>query len=216
MFITFEGIEGSGKTTQVRRLESFLADRGYRCLLTREPGGTAVGEKIRGILLDPANREICPQAELLLYIADRTQHVAEIIRPALARGQTVICDRFADASVVYQGMARGLDTDMVISLHHLILGHFSPDLTFLLDLPVETGLSRAWKRIDAGVQGAAESRFEEEALAFHQRVRRGYLDLARREPRRFVVIDASPDAARVTSDIIAAMKKRINTDGKSQ
>ncbi len=209
MFISFEGIEGSGKTTQVRRLESFLASCGYRCLLTREPGGTTIGEKIRAILLDPANKQICPQTELLLYIADRAQHVAEVIRPALADGLVVICDRFADASVVYQGMGRDLDADLVIRLHRLMLGHCVPDITFLLDLPVETGLGRAWKRIAAGPRDAADSRFEEETLAFHQRVRRGYLDLAHREPQRFVVIDASRDPDRVTSDIVAAVKKRI-------
>jgi len=216
MFITFEGIEGSGKTTQVRRLESFLAGRGYRCLLTREPGGTPIGAKIRAILLDPANKQICPQSELLLYIADRAQHVAEVIRPALDEGLVVICDRFADASVVYQGVGRGLDADLVIRLHRLTLGRFVPDLTFLLDLPVETGLERAWKRIAAGPRNAADSRFEEETLAFHRRVRRGYLDLARREPQRFVVVDASRDPARVTSDIVAAVEERIQADDKSR
>ncbi len=209
MFITFEGIEGSGKTTQVRQLQSFLEKRGHRCRLTREPGGTAVGEKIRRILLDPANRGICPQAELLLYIADRVQHVTEVIRPWLAEGRVVICDRFADASVVYQGVARGLDAELVDTLHRLVLGEFVPDITILLDLPAETGLRRAWERIGAGPAEAAESRFEEEALDFHRRVRQGYLDLARREPDRFVIVDAGRDPSRVTADIIAAVAPRL-------
>ncbi len=209
MFITFEGIEGSGKTTQVRELRSFLENRGYRCRLTREPGGTAVGEKIRGILLDPANRAICPHAELLLYIADRVQHVTEVIRPALAEGRVVICDRFADASVVYQGVARDLDAELVVALHRLVLGELAPDITILLDLPVETGLRRAWERIHAGPAEAAESRFEEETLDFHRRVWQGYLDLARREFHRFVIIDAERAPSRVTSDIIAAVAPRL-------
>lgn len=213
MFITFEGIEGSGKTTQVRALKSFLASRGHRCTLTREPGGTAIGEKIRAILLDPANKMICPQTELLLYIADRAQHVAEVIRPALSDGQVVICDRFADASVVYQGMARGLDADLITRLHRLTLEDLAPEITFLLDLPVETGLARAWRRISAGQEDAGESRFEEENVAFHHRVRQGYLTLARHEPHRFVIIDASRDAARVTSDVIAAIGTKIGDNG---
>lgn len=213
MFITFEGIEGSGKTTQVQELKSFLTNRGHRCILTREPGGTAIGEKIRAILLNSANKTIRPQTELLLYIADRAQHVAEVIRPALSAGRVVLCDRFADASVVYQGIARGLDIGLITQLHGLTLDGLTPEVTFLLDLPVEAGLARAWRRIDAGQEGAGESRFEEETLAFHHRVRQGYLTLAHREPHRFVIIDASRDTARVTSDIIAAVETRIGDTG---
>ena len=210
MFITFEGIEGSGKTTQVQELKSFLTSRGHRCIVTREPGGTSIGEKIRAILLDPANKSICPQTELLLYIADRAQHVTEVIRPALSTGRMVICDRFADASVVYQGIVRRLNADLIGQLHRLTLGDLTPEATFLLDLPAETGLNRAWRRISTRQEAAGESRFEEENLAFHNRVRQGYLALAQREPNRFVIIDASRDPAQVTSDIIAAIEARID------
>jgi dTMP kinase len=191
MFITLEGIEGSGKTTQMAHIARFLESRGRTCVQTREPGGTGIGEKLRAILLDPAHHHLAPGAELLLYTADRVQHVQEVVAPALETGRTVLCDRFFDATLVYQGYARGLDRHLVQTLHNLLLGGLKPDLTLLLDLDPEAGLRRAWRQLDSGSRGNGESRFEKEALAFHRKVRAGYLELARQAPGRFRVIDAA-------------------------
>ncbi|WP_373500963.1 dTMP kinase [Desulfococcus sp.] len=200
MFITFEGIEGSGKTTQIRFAAEFLSATNRPVVLTREPGATDVGRRIRAILLDPAHRNIDPRAELLLYMADRADHLGRVVRPAVGSGKTVLCDRYFDATLAYQGYARGLGTDLLTRLHKLVLDDFTPDLTLLLDLPPEIGLGRAWRQIDAGERTAAETRFESEALRFHERVRAGYLDLARRFPGRFRIVDAAgtPDAVRET------------------
>ncbi|MBW2133601.1 MAG: dTMP kinase [Deltaproteobacteria bacterium] len=168
MFITFEGIEGSGKTTQIHRAAHFLAEKGFSCVMTREPGGTEIGVKIRRILLDPGHAGMDPTAELLLYLADRIQHLEEVVLPALARGETVLCDRFTDATVTYQGYGRGLDIALIHALHSDILKIPVPDLTILLDLPVETGLARAWERIEKNGHHKRESRFEEEVLSFHK------------------------------------------------
>ena len=205
MFITLEGIEGSGKTTQVKHVVAYLKTKGYDCIVTREPGATKIGKKIRSILLDPASQDLHPLAELLLYIADRVQHVKELIRPALSAGKAVICDRFFDATVVYQGYARGLDIGLINRMHHLILEGLKPDITILLDLAPEIGLSRAWQQIENGKRAGRETRFEEEALSFHQKVRAGYLELASLEPDRFRIIDASQDEDQVRKDIIAAL-----------
>lgn len=198
MFITFEGIEGSGKTTQIRFAAGFLSAGSRQVVLTREPGGTEIGRRVRAILLDPAHRDLDPRAELLLYMADRAHHLGSVVRPAVEQGGIVLCDRYFDATLAYQGYARGLGTDLLRRLHRLVLDDYTPDLTLLLDLPAEVGLARAWRQIDAGERRAAETRFESEALRFHERVREGYLDLARRSPERFRVIDAggSPDAVR--------------------
>jgi len=211
MFITFEGIEGSGKTSQIVKTAEFLRGMGYDCFITREPGGTKIGEKIRGILLDPDNRGLSPSAELLLYMADRVQHVKEIIEPLLLEGKTVLCDRFFDATLVYQGYARGLDIDLINSLHNLILKGLRPDITILLDLPVKTGLKRAWKEIDRGTRESVETRFEEEALAFHEKVRSGYLELARFEPDRFYTIDSGLSVAGVFEDIKKSLCRALNS-----
>jgi dTMP kinase len=205
MFITLEGIEGSGKTTQVKHIVAYLKTKGYDCVVTREPGATKIGKKIRSILLDPASQDLDPLAELLLYIADRVQHVKELITPALSAGKAVICDRFFDATVVYQGYARGLDIGLINRMHHLILEGLKPDITILLDLAPEIGLSRAWQQIENGKRAGRETRFEEEALSFHQKVRAGYLELASLEPDRFRIIDASQDEDQVRKDIIAAL-----------
>ena len=191
LFVTFEGIEGSGKTTQIHRLRKVLKEKGLSCLVTREPGGTAIGRQIRAILLDQHNKRIQPKTELFLYLADRCQHVAEKIQPALNRGDWVICDRFWDATLVYQGLARGLTLRTLEKLRPLVINALVPDLTLLLDCPVAVGLPRAWKRIQRAAPGLRESRFEEEAQAFHEKIRLGYLFLARREPRRFRVLDAT-------------------------
>ncbi len=202
MFITFEGIEGSGKTTQIRAIAKALAQDGIPCRVTREPGGTDIGARIRAILLHPENKDLVHKAELLMYMADRVQHVETVVRPALNRGETVLCDRYLDATLAYQGYGRGLNVDLLWDLHRLVLNDFKPDLTLLLDLSPEIGLSRAWRRIDADGEEAEQTRFEEEALGFHERVRAGYLDLARREPERFRIVDAARDPSRVQEAVL--------------
>ncbi len=205
MFITLEGIEGSGKTTQMQQLSAYFEMRGRSCELTREPGGTSLGEKIRAILLDPASTELVPTAELLLYMADRAQHINSLIKPGLAEGKVVLCDRYFDATIVYQGFARGLDTGLICELHRLLFEDLKPDITFLLDLAPRIGLARAWKQLDNGTRTGTESRFEEETISFHEKVRAGYLELARREPERIRVVDGSRDEKKVQVDIRAAL-----------
>jgi len=205
MFITFEGIEGSGKTTQIKYLADYLSAKGYDCIMTREPGSTNIGKKIRGILLDPENNDLDPVAELLLYMADRIQHVKQMIIPALNKGKIVLCDRYADSTLVYQGFARGLDIELIKKLHSLLINDLKPDITFLFDLPHEIGLSRAWKQIKNGARAELETRFEKERLLFHEKVRNGYLELARLEPERFRVINALTDENRVMNEVIKTL-----------
>ena len=211
MFITLEGVEGSGKTSQLDAAARFVRTQGRECIVTREPGGTSLGRRIRRLLLDPSSGDIDPTAELLLYVADRVQHVQQVIRPALAAGRVVLCDRFHDATAAYQGMARGLDAAMIQQLHQLVLGGLKPDLTVLIDLPAEIGLSRAWAAVRQGERSGAETRFEREALAFHARVRQGYLTLAAREPQRFCIIDGNRPAEAVGRDILTALARRLST-----
>mgnify|MGYP001766925426 CR=1 FL=1 len=206
LFITLEGGEGAGKTTQIVHLAGYLAGCGIKSILTREPGGTAIGKRIRSVLLDPEHAGMAPETELLLYMADRAEHVQTVIRPALDAGTSVLCDRFFDATIVYQGAARGLTAEWVGRLHALVFAGLKPDLTLLLDLPPEAGLARARHQLERGGRVRGESRFEAEALAFHQRVRMGYLALADREPERFRVIDASRDEDRVRTDLLAAVE----------
>jgi dTMP kinase len=201
MFITFEGIEGSGKTTQIHLLRKTLKNKGISCLVTREPGATKIGLQIRAILLDQKNKNLAPQAELFLYLADRCQHVKEKIGPALAQGRWVISDRFWDATMVYQGLARGLDLKILNRLRPWILGDMKPDRTFLLDLPVSLGLARAWERINGSPDPQKESRFEKEARSFHEKIRQGYLSLARKEPDRIKVIEATLPPAEIHQQI---------------
>jgi dTMP kinase len=201
MFITLEGIEGSGKTSQMGRLQRFLEDRGVECVSTRQPGGTRIGENIRTILLDPSNRALVPSAELLLYMADRAQHIFELIRPSLKAGKTVICDRYFDATLVYQGFGRELNLELIRQLHHLLFDDLKPDITLLLDLSPQAGLARAWEQLNTGQRAGDESRFEAEAIAFHEKVRAGYLELARLEPDRIQIIDAAQTHDQVFADI---------------
>jgi dTMP kinase len=210
MFISFEGIEGSGKTTNMRHAVRFLRDKGFDCVITREPGGTRIGEKIRAILLDPSSKEMNPLTELLLYTADRSQHIKELISPLLSAGKTVVCDRYYDATVVYQGYARGLDTALIHRLHRLLFENLKPDITLLLDLPPEVGLSRAWKQIDKGDRDRVETRFEEETLSFHKKVRSGYLEMARLEPERYRIIDASKEPDQVRKEIARTLAEEID------
>lgn len=198
-FITFEGIEGCGKTTQLQRLAAKLQATGEAVLITREPGGCAIADALRAILLDSANHAMAPTTELLLYAAARAQHVAEVIRPALEAGRIVLCDRFSDATLAYQGYGRGLDRELIGELNRVATGGLNPDLTLLLDFPAEEGLERARQR-NAGSDGPDEGRFEAEALPFHRRVRDGYLALAAAEDR-FRVIDARGEQAAVAARI---------------
>jgi dTMP kinase len=178
-FITFEGIEGCGKSTQVRLVAERLGSRGVE---TREPGGTRVGQALRQIVLDPSTRALAPVSELLIYFADRAQHVAEVIRPALAQGRIVLCDRHVESSLAYQGYGRGLALDAIRALGVLATGGLRPDAIVLVDVPVELGLQRARRR-------GAQDRLEAEEIAFHERVRAGYDLLARQEPERWLRVD---------------------------
>ena len=209
MFITLEGIEGSGKTTQIAYLAEFLREGGRDCIVTREPGGTPIGQKIRSILLDPESKGMAHLTELLLYVADRNEHLKKLIQPALDQEKIVISDRFSDATVVYQGFVRGIDLQFIKQLHENILGGFKPDLTLLLDLPPEIGLQRAWSQIHAGNRSDAETRFENKTLAFHRKVRQGYLELARLDAERFRIIEAHHEKMRVRDDIFAAVSAKI-------
>jgi dTMP kinase len=198
-FISFEGIEGSGKSTQVHLLQTSLEQQGHEVIVTREPGGCPIANAVRSILLDPANHVMVPRAELLLYAAARAQHVEEIIRPALDAGRIVLCDRFIDATMAYQGAGRGLDEALLTAINGQATGGLIPDLTLLLDMPVETGLARARNRNNAEML-EAESRFELESLAFHNRVRTAYLEQAEHQ-QRFRVIDASGDRVTVARKV---------------
>jgi len=200
VFITFEGIEGSGKSTQIVLLANYLAAHGRAVTLTREPGGTEIGDQVRKILLDPANKALDPKAELLLYAAARAQHLAELVLPDLRAGKVVLCDRFADATIAYQGYGRGLDRELIRSLDGIVTGGLRPDLTVLLDIEPAAGLARARGRNSSrGLEG--EARFENEALAFHERVRKGYLALAAQEPVRFRRVDASQTPDEIQNSI---------------
>ena len=201
MFITFEGIEGSGKTTQLRRLAARLPE----AVITKEPGGTPLADEIRGILLDARSR-LDPLAELFLFAASRRQNVVEVIRPALDDGRVVLCDRFTDATLAYQGFGRLLDLDRLRMLNDWATSSLQPDLTVLFDLPEEVGLDRARSRNVETTKN--EGRFEAEDLRFHRRVREGYLALATAEPGRYVVVDANGPENDVFERMIAALRRR--------
>lgn len=190
MFITFEGIEGCGKSTQAKRLVNRLRELAVPLVFTLEPGGTSVGQKIRHILLDSGNQHLSPLTELLLYAADRAQHVEEVIKPALEQENWVLCDRFFDATTVYQGYARGLDMKLIVTLNEKASPGIRPDITFLIDCAVEIGLERALKRNRIQFQ-EGQDRFEREKKDFHEAVREGYLALAMEDRERFVVVDGT-------------------------
>lgn len=206
-FITFEGMDGCGKTTQLRLLAKHLRERGESVVETVEPGGTDIGQQIRRILLDPANTAIHPRTELLLYFGSRAQNVEQVIRPALAEGHTVLCDRFTDSTLVYQGCGRGLDTAIVLDLDRIACQGLKPGLTVLIDIDLETSLNRARRRNQR--TASSESRIDEEGNAFHERVRRGYLALATQEPERFVVIDGRGDIGEIAKAVQRAVMTHV-------
>lgn len=200
-FITLEGIEGSGKTSQMAMLARHLRGAGIPVRVSREPGGTAIGDAIRSIFLRSDNREMAALTELFLIAACRVQHVQEVLRPALQRGEVVLCDRFTDATLAYQGYGRGLDLGIVREVNRMAAGGVVPGLTILLDCPVEIGLERSRKRLLVEGKARSEGRFEAEDPAFHERVRRGYLELAREDPGRIRVLDASAAPELVASAV---------------
>lgn len=207
LFLTFEGIDGCGKTTQLALLAKRLRERGREVVETVEPGGTAAGVAIRSILLDPRHRGLAARSELLLYFASRAQNVAEVIAPALQRGSIVLCDRFTDSTIVYQGAGRGIDEDLILELHLIACGGVFPSLTILLDVDVETSLYRARRRNAA--TGSPETRMEDEDRGFFERVRAGYRALAQAEPRRIQKIDARDSVEAVAARIWEAVEAHV-------
>jgi dTMP kinase len=200
LFITFEGTEGSGKSTQAEALAERLADAGCAVITPREPGGTEAGEAIRAILQhDRSGETIHPETEVLLFAASRAHLVRTVIQPALDAGGVVICDRFADSTTAYQGYGRAMDVELILAINALAIGTARPDLTLLMDIDVERGFARLEERNRA--RGMARDRFEREAMAFHRRVREGYRALARRFPERFVVVNTDRDQAAVSGEI---------------
>ena len=197
LFITFEGGEGCGKSTQIAALKARLEALGKTVVQTREPGGTALGESVRNLLqYDDAGQGMSPEAELLLFAASRAQHVRELVAPAIAEGQIVLCDRFLDSTTVYQGVARAIDSKKVDTINQFAIGDTNPDLTILIDLPPEIGLARVHARSDGQLD-----RMEKEAIGFFQAVRQGYLDLAKSEPKRFLVLDGSQSVEELETQI---------------
>lgn len=207
LLITFEGVEGSGKSTQCARLAKLLREEGYRVLETREPGGTPFAERIRTILLAPHSvssppEPIDPRCEAHLILACRSQHMAQVIEPALREGSVVLCDRFVDSTLAYQGYGRGLDVSALLSLNRFAAGGLMPDLTLLFDVPVSTGLTRRRRE-----HGTELNRLDREARRFHERVRKGFLDLARRYSRRIKVLDGKPDPETVAAQVAAIVHR---------
>jgi len=200
LFITFEGVEGSGKTSQIQRLKKYLTQKGIPCRITREPGGCPIGEKVRKILLNPDHREMVPTTELFLYEAARAQHVKEVLKPFLKKGGVILCDRFCDATLAYQGYGRRIELKWIDRLNRLSSQGIKPDVTFLLDCPSDVGLNRALQR-NRALKQEREERFEREEIQFHRRVRKGYLAIARKEPHRVKVIDTREGEEKVFEKI---------------
>jgi len=222
-FITFEGLDGTGKSTQMRKLAAALRASGYKVVETREPGGTSVGEKIRRVSLDSSTQGLDPLAEMALMFASRAQHIAEVIRPALDRGEIVLCDRFTDSTEAYQGSGRGLGREAVLTLHRVLCGNLQPDLTLLLDSHPETSLGRARARNRSTAELARkkakqhvdENRFEQEHESFFLRVRGGYRAIARSEPHRVVIVDAGGTPAETHSKIMEVIARKMRLERKT-
>lgn len=213
LFITFEGTEGSGKTTQIRLLQARLEKHGYRVTPNQEPGGTPIGKDIRRILLDPANSDMASETELLLMFASRTQAAAQIIRPALLRGDVVLSDRWTDSSLAYQGAARGLTFQKVLDLHRLVLGDLRPQLTICVAIDLETGLLRANSRNRKHAAGQEEARIDRQSLDFHRQVGEAYRTIEQTEPKRFRIVDGSgnPDSVfeRIWAEVSPLLDRRL-------
>jgi dTMP kinase len=212
LFITFEGLDGSGKTTQINRLAAWLKKRGHQVLLPRQPGGTATGDRIRALLLDSHSKGLAPLCEMALMFADRAQAIAEVIEPALAEGKIVLCDRFTDSTEAYQGGGRELGSEMVLELHRLVCSDLQPDLTLLLLPSLEPSLARARLRNErtANKNSGDENRFEQEQEAFYHRVWRQYLKIAAREPARVALIEGDHSIEEVHERIVAVVAERLN------
>lgn len=214
-FITFEGLDGCGKSTQLERLARALRAEKLPVVVTREPGGTATGEKIRQLLLDTSTSALAPLAELALMFASRAQHIKEVIQPALAEGSIVLCDRFTDSTEAYQGGGRKLGTEPVLALHRTLFGDFQPDLTILMDSDVAASVERARRRNRARISGNDENRFERENRAFFGRVRNAYLAIAVREPGRVVLVDARGTPNETHKQIMNVVKRRLKLAAKT-
>lgn len=215
MFITFEGIEGTGKTTQIKKLTAFLEETGHDVELTLEPGGSRIGRELRKILLNMDSTDITGECELFLYLADRAQHVAKVIKPAVESGKIIISDRFADSTIVYQGYGRGLDPKLLRELNDVAVSGSWPDLTILLDIDPEMGLKRAMTRNLQENKMQEEGRFEAESLDFHSRVREGYLTWAALNNERIVVVDADQTPDEIFAEIKEKVIERIKGDFSS-
>lgn len=216
IFITFEGIEGSGKTTQIRMLSKHLKSLGIKHILTREPGGTEFGDRLRKLILIPKFQSLEPYSELFVMLAARCDHIARIIKKNLEKGITVLCDRFSDATLAYQGGGRKLKLRLIEKLNILATSGIKPDLTFLLDLPVETGLKRARTRLSFIKLKNRESRFENEAFKFHRRVRTTYLRIYRSDRKRIHLIDASKDKYKIADEIRGTVLNELKSDKRSR
>ncbi|MBW1823247.1 MAG: dTMP kinase [Deltaproteobacteria bacterium] len=211
LFITFEGIEGCGKTTQISLLKEYLEQKGYSVVATREPGGTQIGDSMRTILLDSRNTHIDIKTELLLYEASRAQHIKDVVRPALDKGSIVLCDRFTDATLAYQGYAQRINKDLIERLNQFATDNITPDFTILIDCPVEIGLKRAKKRGATVNQKINEDRFEEKNISFHQNVRLGYLQIAECNSNRIHIVDGREDVSTVQQGIRTVVLKKIES-----
>lgn len=217
-FITFEGLDGCGKSTQAEKLAAVLREQGFQVLVTREPGGTATGEKIRHLLLDTSTSGLSPFAELALMFASRAQHIEEVIQPALAQGQVVLCDRFTDSTEAYQGGGRKLGSEPVLALHRILCGDLKPELTILMDSDTAASVERARRRNrrrDPTGRGENENRFEQESRAFFGRVRNTYLAIAARDPGRVVVVDARGSADETHAQIVKVVRRKLRLAAKT-
>jgi dTMP kinase len=217
-FITFEGLDGTGKSTQIEKLAKALRAHGQPVVVTREPGGTATGEKIRHVILDSATTGLSPMAEMALMFASRAQHIREVIEPGISQGKVVLCDRFTDSTEAYQGSGRKLGSNQVLELHRILCNGLQPDLTILMDSDLATSVERARRRnvaktAKAGRSHKDENRFEQENRAFFGRVRNGYLAIARREPERVVVIDARGTPSQTHAKVLDVVTRKLRLTG---
>lgn len=207
MFITFEGPDGSGKTTQLNMLQPYLESSGLDVVRTREPGGTDIGDQIRSVIMNMKNKSMHPRAEILLFCASRAQLVEELIRPSLAEGKIILCDRYADSTMAYQGYGHGLDRTVLTHLLEFATGGLKPDLTLLFDISAEAGLHRRITNHDEW------NRMDDYALQFHEKVRGGYLEMAAAEPERWVVINADRSPAEIHEEVVSIFEKRVGKMG---